>query len=352
MGTGKIDFQASLAADVLEAGRCVVCGACIAVCPYTCLQLAQDKPALLKECQSCGLCAQACPRYGFSQVALENFVFGRSRKADEPFGLYLRLAVAQATDKRILQTCQDGGVATALLAYALETGQISGAIAVASSADKPFYPRPMLASTFEEVLGCAGSKYACSPNMLLLADACKQKNARIAFVGTPCQIQAARKMQAVGLTRQTSCLSFLVGLLCSGCFTYEGLMETYIHREKGVDLREIKKINVKGKLLLTTTTGVIGFPLAEIQRFRQKSCSACGDFSAELADISMGGLGLDGWTLVIIRTQKGEEMFSGAENAGFLRVKALDAGDKALDLLVKLSEKKRKNVAAAQKVEG
>ncbi|MEM2968116.1 MAG: Coenzyme F420 hydrogenase/dehydrogenase, beta subunit C-terminal domain [Candidatus Bathyarchaeia archaeon] len=351
MGTGKIGFDASLAATVLEADRCVGCGACVSVCPHNCLQLIQGTPVLAKECQSCGLCTQACPRYDFSQTALEKFVFGRSRKPDEPFGVYLRLAVAKATDERILQTCQDGGVATTLLAYALKNGQISGAIAVASNTEKPFYPKPMLASTFGEVLACAGSKYTCAPNLLLLADACKQKNGRIAFVGTPCQIQAARKMQAAGLTRQTDCLNFLVGLLCSGCFTYEGLMETYIHREKGVDLRGIKKMNFKGKLLLTTATGVIGFPIAEIRQFQHKSCGACGDFSAELADISVGGLGLDGWTLVIIRTQKGEDLFSGAEKAGFLRVKALNADDKALDLLVKLSEKKRKNVAAAQKME-
>ncbi|MGB9842617.1 MAG: Coenzyme F420 hydrogenase/dehydrogenase, beta subunit C-terminal domain [Candidatus Bathyarchaeales archaeon] len=350
MDASKIGFEASLAATVLETGRCVGCGACIAVCPHNCLQLMQGTPVLAKECQSCGLCAQACPRYDFSQTALEKFVFGRSRKPDEPFGVYLRLAVAKATDERILQTCQDGGVATALLAYALKTGQISGAVAVASSAEKPFYPKPLLASNFDEVLACAGSKYTCSPNLLLLADACKQKNGRIAFVGTPCQIQAVRKTQAAGLTRQTGCLSFLVGLMCSGCFTYEGLMEAHIHREKGVDLRGIKKMNVKGKLRLTTAQGVVEIPLAEIKRFQQKSCTACGDFSAELADISVGGLGLNGWTFTVIRTPKGEELFSSAEKAGFLRVKALNSVDKALDLLIQLSEKKRKNTAA-QKVE-
>jgi coenzyme F420 hydrogenase subunit beta len=301
----------------------------------------------MKECKSCGICAQACPSYNFSQVQMEKFVFGRNRKAEEAFGVYRRLVVAQATDEKTRQVSQDGGVATALLSYALKNGLVNSAVVTGASKEKPFYPIPTLASNFAEVLESAGTKYTCSPNTLLLTEACKQKKAKAAFVGTPCQIQAIRKMQAAGLTRQTGCLNFAIGLMCSGCFTYEGLMENYIHGELGVDLSVIKKMNIKGKLLLTTASGVIGIPLAEIRRYQQRSCGGCGDFSAELADISVGGLGLNGWTLTIIRTEKGEELFSGAEQAGFLRAKTVDAEAKALSLLVRLAEKKRKNTAMA-----
>ena len=345
MGSNKINFEASLAKDVVEAGRCVGCGACVAVCPYDCLTLVQGRPRLAKECELCGICAQACPSYNFSQVQMEKFVFGRNRKPGEPFGLYRRLAVAQATDEKILKVSQDGGVATALLAYALKSEQVDSAVVAGSSREKPFYPIPKLASTFAEVLESAGTKYTCSPNTLLLTEACKQKKAKVAFVGTPCQIQAVRKMQAAGLTRQTRCLEFLVGLMCSGCFTYKGLMENHIRDGLGVDLSGIKKMNIKGKLFVTTVSGVIGIPLAEIRKYQPKSCGACGDFSSEFADISIGGVGLDGWALTVIRTEKGEALFSGAEQAGFLRVKYMEAN--ALNLLVRLSEKKRKNTDIA-----
>jgi coenzyme F420 hydrogenase subunit beta len=348
MGASKISFEASLATDVVEAGRCTVCGACVAVCPYDCLTLLQGCPSLVKECKSCGICAQACPSYNFSQVQMENFVFGRNRKPEEAFGIYRRLVIAQATDEEILKACQDGGVATALLSYAFKNGLVDSAVVTGASKEKPFYPVPKLTSNFTEVLESAGTKYTCSPNTLLLTEACKQKKTKMAFVGTPCQVQAIRKMQAAGLTRQTGCLNFTIGLMCSGCFTYEGLMEKYIHGEKGVDLSEIKKMNIKGKLLLlTTASGIIGIPLAEIRRYQQRSCGACGDFSSELADVSVGGLGLDGWTLVIIRTEKGEELFSGAEQAGFLRTKPVDAEADAFNLLVRLSKKKRKNTTIA-----
>ena len=255
MGSSKISFEASLATDVVESCRCVGCGACVAVCPYDCLTLIQGRPSLVKECKSCGICAQACPSYNFSQVQMEKFVFGRNRKPEEPFGLYRRLVVAQAADEEILNASQDGGVATALLSYALKSGHVDGAVVTGASKEKPFYPIPKLASAFTEILESAGTKYTCSPNIPLLIEACKQKKKKVAFVGTPCQVQAIRKMQAAGLTKHTGCLNFTIGLMCSGCFTYEGLMENYIHGELGVDLSEIKKLNIKGKLLLTTASG-------------------------------------------------------------------------------------------------
>jgi len=117
----------------------------------------------------------------------------------------------------------------------------------------------------------------------------------------------------------------------------------------GIDLGDIRKINIKGKMLVTTDSGVTEIPLAEIKQYARKSCSICDDFSSELADISVGGLGLDGWTFTIIRTEKGEELFSSAEKAGYLRTKTLEEGSFAFKLLTKLSRRKRDTTAPPSK---
>jgi coenzyme F420 hydrogenase subunit beta len=273
---------------------------------------------------------------------MENFVFGRAGKPKEEFGIYRRLAIAQATDGRILKVCQDGGVATALLLFALEKGSIDSAIVAGTSKEKPFYPNPKLATTSKDLLEAAGTKYSCSPNVLLLTDVAKQRKANVAFVGIPCQIQAVRNMQMAGLKEYTASLKFLIGLMCSECFTYEGLMENHIRGKLGISLADIRKMNIKGKMLVTTDSGVTSIPLAEIRQYAQKSCSVCDDFSSELADISVGGLGLDGWTFAIIRTDKGEALFSNAEKTGFLKTKIVDTKIKALNLLIKFSKRKRK----------
>lgn len=346
MSSSKISFEDSLMTEVIEAEKCVSCGTCVVICPFNCLELVNEKPSLVKECKVCGICAQVCPRYQWTMAKMENFVFGRERKPEEEFGIHRRIAIAQATDDRILKVRQDGGVATALLLSAMKNAFIDGAIVAGTNQEKPFSPTPMLATTSEQIIEAAGTKYSCSPNLLALVDVLKQKKANVAFVGTPCQIHAIRKMQMAGLKRYTAPLKFLIGLMCSECFAYEGLMETHIRGKLDINLSDIRKINIKGKMLVTTESGVTAIPLAEIKQYARKSCSVCDDFSSELADISVGGLGLDGWTFTIIRTEKGEELFSGAEKAGLLVTKTIDDGTFALNLLTKLSKKKREGASS------
>jgi coenzyme F420 hydrogenase subunit beta len=337
----KVSFEESLAKDVVSCRKCAGCGACTIVCPFNCLEYADEKPNLVKECKICGICAQICPHYKWSWSKTENFVFGRERKTEEAFGVYRRLAIAQAKDERILKVGQDGGVVTALLLFALNNGLIDSAVVSGISREKPFYPIPKIATTVEEILESAGTRYSYSPNLLALPEALEQKKTNVAFVGTPCQIHAVRKMQIAGLKRYTSPLKFLIGLMCSEGFTYEGLMEKHIHEKLGINLNDIRKINIKGKMLVKTKSGITTIPLSETKQYAREGCSFCDDFSSELADISAGGLGLDGWTFTIIRTEKGEELFSSAERAGIIKTRNVNGETNALNLLHKLSKKKR-----------
>lgn len=140
-------------------------------------------------------------------------------------------------------------------------------------------------------------------------------------------------------------LKVLIGLMCSESFTYEGLMKEYISDKLGINLQDIVKMNIKGKMLITTKSEVKAIPLAEVKQYVRRSCGFCQDFSSELADISAGGLGLESWTFIIIRTKEGEEFFSVAEKSGALEVKPLEGNESALNLLVKLSAKKHKQLS-------
>jgi coenzyme F420 hydrogenase subunit beta len=344
MSLSKISFEQSLATSVIKSGKCLSCGACVTICPFNCLEYGEKEPSLIKECKICGICAQICPQYEWSWSKAESFVFGRERKAEEEFGIYRKLVVARAKDGSMLKVCQDGGVVTALLLFALENGLIDSAIVSGISREKPFLPIPKLATTSKEILECSGTRYFYSPNILALAEAIKQKKEKTAFVGTPCQIHAIRKMQMSGLKKYVGPLKFLIGLMCSECFTYEGLMEKHIHETLGIDLSDIRKMNIKGKMLITTNSEVRTVPLAEVKQYARKNCKSCDDFSSELADVSMGGLGLDGWTFVVLRTGEGEEVFKAAVRAGVLETRPVKKDEFPLNLLVKLSGKKRKSV--------
>jgi coenzyme F420 hydrogenase subunit beta len=343
MSTPKLSYEESLQEKVVLKELCAGCGACVLVCPFTCLEYFEENPRLVKKCEACGICPKACPRYDLSQPALEKMVFAREHNSNETFGIYKRLGIAQANDNNMLQACQDGGVVSALLTFALNSGIIDGAIVSSTSQEKPWFPIPTLVSTPKEVLECAGTRYCYSPNILAFQEAIRQKKKSLAFVGTPCQIQAVRKIEAIPLKKYSNMLNFTVGLMCTESFTYQGLMQKHIQERLGVSLSDIKKMNIKGKILITTKSGEVKtIPLAEAKQYTRKGCIPCTDFSAELADISTGGLGLNGWTFTVIRTEKGKEIFDGAEKAGMLKTRPVEEEKMALDLLVKLSTKKRK----------
>jgi coenzyme F420 hydrogenase subunit beta len=144
-----------------------------------------------------------------------------------------------------------------------------------------------------------------------------------------------------GLKKHCGSVKFLIGLMCSECFTYEGLMTKHIHEKFGINLSDIRKTNIKGKMLVSTASEIRTIPLADIRQYARKSCGFCHDFSSELADISAGELGLDGWTFIVVRTDKGDELFSSAEKARAITTRSVDKEANALNLLRRLSVKKR-----------
>ena len=272
----------------------------------------------------------------------ETNIFGRKRAADESFGVYRRLAIGQTTNHEIARVCQDGGVVTALLLSAMQNGIVDAALVTSAHTEKSLYPVSKLAVTPAEVLEAAGSKYVCSKNTLsLAAEAERLGKNRVALVGLPCQIRAFRRMQMASPSK-IACVKYSLGLMCSGCFSYE-LVTELIRKKLSIDALSIIKMNIKKRLLIVTNTGVKSIPLSEISSYKQKCVDGCCDFSSELADISVGGLGLNGWTFAAIRSEKGEGLFVNAERAGLLRTKSVISDDVALKLLVKLSLKKREH---------
>ena len=276
---------------------------------------------------------------------IERMIFGRERKKEEVFGVYRRLIAAQATDSKVRGIAQDGGVVTALLLHGLGTKRFSRAVVSCTDPKKSLYPVPKLASNPAEILACAGTRYSYSPNLVALRSIKEHGTENVAFVGTPCQINALRKIQLTE-TKKYSSVNLFIGLMCSECFDYETLFEQHLHKELGLKLEDIIKINIKGKMIITMKDRQTHtLPLKEVKQYSRKSCRNCSDFSSELADISIGGLGLQDWSYVIVRSESGEQFFSSAEKAGIIQTRNAEEEVKALDLLRKLSIKKNKNFA-------
>ncbi|WP_407412007.1 Coenzyme F420 hydrogenase/dehydrogenase, beta subunit C-terminal domain [Methanobrevibacter sp.] len=158
---------------------------------------------------------------------------------------------------------------------------------------------------------------------------------KIAMVGTPCEIMAASKLQYY----TDSPIDVKLGLFCMENFSYkyfENLLEEYDLKMDDIDKFQIEKGFV---FLLLKTKETVKIPLSVAKRIIRKNCSICVELTSETSDISIGSIGSeDGWSTLIIRTEKGEEIVNGAIEQEF--IKAKDFNESQFALLNKLAENK------------
>ncbi len=364
--------------DVVDAGSCCECGSCVLVCPHNVIEYIDGKPKQtakesagfdycgISEGVGCDVCAAVCPRLWPREQHLRDAQFGNDKGYEGVFGVYRHIFVARTKRVDILERAQDGGIVTALLAWARDTDEIDGAVVSAvGENDDPCFPTPKVVTTPDEIKASSSSWYTYCPNNLALEEV-KQKDLRkVAFVGVPCQITPLSKMTYVDpsillaakkkpqiVSRQRGFLkgyaervAFNVGLFCTEVFQ-PALMTERIAERMGIPLTEVAKFNVKGEVLIYKRDGEIArIPLEEaMHEYQRPECRHCGDFSAELADIACGGVGTDQATIVVIRTARGEAVWRKFEAAGLVDVWPIEQNKKAWNILQRLAGRQRARI--------
>ncbi|HUK27453.1 MAG TPA: Coenzyme F420 hydrogenase/dehydrogenase, beta subunit C-terminal domain [Candidatus Acidoferrales bacterium] len=335
----------NLLTQVIRKNQCSFCGACMAACPVNVLWPEGEQPTLTGACALCEICYYQCPQVEFSQNDVEMYLHNRTRRPDEPIGITRGVFVGRATKPEIQTRAQDGGVVTALLAYALESGLIDSA--VVAGRDSAWHAKPDVATKYEDLVRNAGTKYTPSPTILGVRSAIYEyaKN-KVGVVGTPCQIRAVRRIQTspLGNRRLAQAMTLVIGLFCMESYGYDKLVESYV-QSKGIDPLTITRMAIKkgSFIVMKGEEELLHVPLKEVDTFVRNSCRQCDDFTAEFADISVGAIGSpSGRSTVIARTEKGLELLKSAEKAGYLELRELKPEEKGYQTVLKMAQLKLK----------
>ncbi len=321
--------------EVIDQDLCSGCGNCSAFCKNIDLD-ENSKPYLVSDCTlekgsiKCsleGTCYDACPMVPYDFKKLEEKIFGSVGK--DWIGNYIKIVAARSKDKRILERCQDGGVATSLLIAAIENNFVNAVTIVKGW--KFWKESVKVTNDINEIIEASGTKYlrSSTPNAF-------GKNLRyfrrIAVIGTGCQIAGIRKFMTesslknlIEKTKESEVPVdvYLIGLFCYENFPMKDFEET-IKQKYNITLEDIKKMDIKkGIVYIYTKDGrEIKEKVAKaLGKVAPSSCKLCKDFTARLSDISLGSVGTKaGYTTVIIRTKKGMELFEKAVEKGYIEV--------------------------------
>ena len=341
--------------EIVATEICCGCSACIVACPHPVLELRDFDPiqsdlhSPFDNCvhgeEGCSLCAMACLRLEPALDVIEPRVFGSRRAEEQVEGPYRSKTLARATDERILARGQDGGAVTALLLHGLDAGELDGAVVAAPSPDVPWLDAPRLVRTSEELLAAAGSRYTYCATPLGLRQAVAAKCKKVALVGVSCESTALRQLAAEGIKRWTRPVTLSIGLMCCETFDYDAFMVGVVESELGIPLADITKVNVKGRVIVTLRDGdEISIPLKRARPYANEWCHHCPDFAAEHADLSCGGLGMEGWTMILVRSARGEEYLERAVDVGALELRPAEEMPEALAVMDRLAVKQRERI--------
>jgi len=337
---------------IIDKGICTSCGACVALCPVQCLELKDLKPNMLpkneedimQNCAECSLCLNFCPRTKYNNEFTE--------KVSSKLNLGNTIA-AKTQDPEVQKVCQDGGVVTSLLKYLFDEELIDGA--VVSKATDDWNPEPIIIQDSSQLLKTSGTRYSISPNVLILNPKYLNENLkipyedhnnlRLAFVGTPCQVEAIKKLQGYKTNTQifpSNLVKYTIGLFCMENFEYDKMIKDYVSKKLKIKINSLKKMNIsKGKLKIDSGKEPILVPIKELDPYTKSGCHYCTNFSNLYADVSVGNIGSgENISTVILRNDIGRELVEGALKKGYLSKEALTIGN--LAFITKMENIKRK----------
>jgi coenzyme F420 hydrogenase subunit beta len=322
----QIFGSAELMEDVHDRELCIGCGACVDLCPYFKNykgQTSQLFPCSLEQ----GRCYAYCPKAEVDLNHLYQKIWHRDYDGCA-LGPYRSVLATRAGRQMAPGRFQAGGTVSALMAYALKNNLIDAA---ALTDREGLIPVPRLLRDWQQVAGCASSKFMASATLSALNQGVREGYQRLGVVGTPCQLTAVAQMRTHQLEKKEHNVpvTLSVGLFCNWSLDTRRLNELLDRR---LHISTIRSMDIPpppaGIMALETDNGPVEIALSEIKPLIPHTCYICLDMTAEFADLSAGMFeNRPGWNTLIVRSAAGDEIVEQARQEGFIETEDFPAED-------------------------
>lgn len=332
------------AADIAAWRMCIGCGACVYACPERKILLEDIEEDGIRpflrdsDCRGCTDCLKVCPGLETAHAAggPENVLV---RELKSGWGPVLELWEGHAANPRFRFEGSSGGVVSALAAFCLENGFAEGVMHIGASENDSLRNQTFYSCSAEKLLARTSSRYSpaspCDSLELL-----ERGRGSGVFIGKPCDVAGLRKSESLRpLLREKVALA--IGIFCAGTPSTRGTLD--LLKKLNVAPGEVEELRYRGRGWPGMATVRLKGPekvhsrltymeaWGFIQQYRPYRCYLCPDGTSEFADVSCGdpwyrGIteGEAGYSLVVVRNEKGRRILREAKKAGYLTLKPVE----------------------------
>lgn len=310
---------------IIKSNNCFKCGMCKSVCQFDAISVKANTKTGFYDiqvsnelCKNCGKCVKSCPAQN-----VENEI-----NTNSPLGNYTELCLAHSLNDNVRNMATSGGVVNSIVRYMIDNDKIDSVLMIQEDINSEFNlcAVKITKENCDMLLNAPrkfASRYTSFP---LLSKFEKNKDERLAVVGTPCQIKALKDFNV-----------FKIGIACSGAVSYNAtqfIKNEYADKDyhiyyRGKGWSGYNSLEKNDDIIETKHLGSNFEKLFSSQIFKNPACCNCDDHFAKYADISF----FDYWnseelknekkgnSAVIIRSEAAKQIFNDAVDKNYIEVK-------------------------------